>query len=299
MQRKDEKMHARSLSFFNRPCRNILFLWVFFFWGANLSMAEDVEIGKNIKNAEHHVIRLTAPFESRDEEVGVKFQTEKKDGSPLVVTRRFQVREGRHAYDMRDIEVWKGFVPLVMLDVEENSKISGEVAPISLGDELDIFFKPERVKPYTPNGLERKSLFGVSWNVWISLVFTAAAISLYFFYKRSLALVLFLAFWISWSFVDLRAIYDHVGIIQATRRNGYWISKDFLSVQSWLKKYSNIIGDKSWTLDRSWEEEFPIFLSVIMYELAEKRFIPYEDKAKADLLFSVKNGKFKIFYLKP
>ena len=277
----------------------LLALILFCLFPIRSSNAEDVEIGRNIRDAKSKVVRLTVPAEYDDKEVSLQFVTE-KDGDMWLAKRGNSLwsREGIHAYEMRDVEGWKGLIPLVMLGLNGGMKISGEIASPSLGDELDIFFTPQQVLPRTVHLLEPHTLFGISWNVWVLIIFILAAISLAFLFGKTVALALFVAFWIAWGFVDLRAMCDHIGIMRKTQKKGYWISDGFLSIQTSLQKYSDAMSNDAWTRDKSWDEESPVLRPFLNYILAEKKFVPYKNKINADLLFTVKNDEFKGIRLK-
>jgi hypothetical protein len=275
-----------------------LFMWIcfLFFSGMFSSNAEDVEIGRRITEIEHKVIRLTVPFKQSNRQVMAKFFWENA-GRHYVSGRWLPLREGRHAYEIRTHSDLKSSVPFVMLALDEGMKsagLEGEIVQPSLGDELDIFLKPQQVLPYTAQGLEEHALFGMTWNNWIGFLFAASLILFCFFLRKSFFIALFLAFWIAWGAVDLRAMFDHLGIIRTTQKDGYWMDAAFSQIQADLQKPLDEMGDKTWALDESWDTEYPIYKPIINYMFAEKKFIPHEREKDADFLFSIKNGDLRV-----
>jgi hypothetical protein len=268
----------------------ILSLFLVSFLSHSVRALETV-IGTDIENAERKVIRLTIPSEYKDLTLNFEW-TRAGDGKRYKLTHN--AREGPGLYEMRRHPYWKGRVAFVAVSNDSiKGKLIGEIITPSFSDELAIFFEPLQMEPHIVNGFNDHSLLGVSWNVSLILPLFGLVSLFTFVIKRRLIFSLVLGFAAAWAVVDMRMMYDHFKIAQKIEKDKYIFVPEFTRVQNFVDASSEKIGSSTWTKDSSWLSYPHIYSSVLVYGLAEHKYVP-DDPNKAEFLVTIQDGKLSL-----
>jgi hypothetical protein len=261
---------------------------LFFFRNASAQII----IGTDVRHIEKKVISLS--FSGTDPEIPISIEWIKIDKNKQYYHRYNATciaRRGRHVYEMRQYAPWKGDVDLVTVSsTYPVHELTGEIITPRLRDEITIFLNPMRVMPYTVNLLGAHTLFSFSWNTWLIALLLVSAILFALLLRKKLVLVLLLAFVLSWAAMDVRAIYDHIKIVQKTEKDGYVIEPKFKKMRTSTDNCAKIIGSDTWTQNQS-QQSYSLYCSILYYGLAECKYVPYDANEKADFLMTIQNGE--------
>jgi len=278
--------------FIRRALQAVLPFFFMLFPLTSQAMAE-IEIGSKISQAEKHILRISVPDNRVDHKLEIEW-VKVINGSIYLFSHTHKSRTGEHAYEMRGVPQWTGNIALVNIaNINAKDGISGKVIRPSLKDEIDIFLEPQSMDIYPAHFLRPYRLLGLSWNAWLGTAFLLG--TLFFAIRlKNISRALLGGLTLAFALTDIHAMMTHAKLIHKAETSHFWILKSFGKIDQALQPAPDKIKDASWTIDNSWTTKYDVVKPFVGYRLAEKRFIPPENKNEADYLITIKNRIFDI-----